>query len=106
MKTESGLTRTAYIDTVPAGLVAGVFEMEVGDFRLVQDADSAVVVRLDAILPPEQSDDMTLLTQALQAQLDQSLAQELFQAYVQDVQIRAEPRVDQQALNAAQANFQ
>ncbi|MBY6065701.1 SurA N-terminal domain-containing protein [Leisingera aquaemixtae] len=106
VKTESGLTRTAYIDTVPAGLVAGVFEMEVGDFRLVQDADSAVVVRLDAILPPEQSDDMTLLTQALQAQLDQSLAQELFQAYVQDVQIRAEPRVDQQALNAAQANFQ
>ena len=106
VKTETGLTRTAYIDTVPAELVTSVFGMEVGDFRLVQDADSAVVVRLDAILPPEQSDDMTLLTQALQAQLDQSLAEELFQAYVQDVQARAEPRVDQQALNAAQANFQ
>ncbi|MFY0311063.1 peptidyl-prolyl cis-trans isomerase [Leisingera sp. D0M16] len=106
VKTETGMTRTAYIDTVPADLVTGVFGMEVGDFRLVQDADSAVVVRLDAILPPEQSDDMTLLTDALQAQLDQSLAEELFQAYVQDVQARAEPRVDQQALNAAQANFQ
>ncbi|KIC37427.1 peptidylprolyl isomerase [Leisingera sp. ANG-M7] len=106
VKTETALTRTAYIDTVPAGLVAGVFGMEIGDFRLVQDADSAVVVRLDAILPPEASDDMTLLTQALQAQLDQALAQELFQAYAQDVQTRAEPRVDQQALNAAQANFQ
>ena len=106
VKTETGLTRTAYIDTVPAELVTRVFDMEVGEFRLVQDANSAVVVRLDAILPPEQSDDMTLLTQALQAQLDQSLAEELFQAYVQDVQARAEPRVDQQALNAAQANFQ
>lgn len=106
VKTETGLTRTAYIDTVPAELVTGVFDMELGEFRLVQDANSAVVVRLDAILPPEQSDDMTLLTQALQAQLDQSLAEELFQAYVQDVQARAEPRVDQQALNAAQANFQ
>lgn len=106
VKTEPGLTRTAYIDTVPEPLVAQVFTMETGDFRLVQDADSAVVVRLDAILPPEQSDDMTLLTQALQAQLDQSLAEELFEAYVQDVQARAEPRVDQQALNAAQANFQ
>lgn len=106
VSTESGLTRTAYIDTVPADLVSQVFELEVGDFRLVQDADSAVVVRLDAILPPEASDDMALLTQALQAQLDQSLAQELFQAYAQDVQTRAEPRVDQQALNAAQANFQ
>ena len=46
------------------------------------------------------------LMTALQAQLDQSLAEELFEAYVQDVQARAEPRVDQQALNAAQANFQ
>ncbi|UWQ26451.1 SurA N-terminal domain-containing protein [Leisingera aquaemixtae] len=106
VKTEPGLTRTAYIDTVPEALVSEVFTMETGGFRLVQDADSAVVVRLDAILPPEQSDDMTLLTQALQAQLDQSLAEELFEAYVQDVQARAEPRVDQQALNAAQANFQ
>ncbi|NVK13549.1 MAG: SurA N-terminal domain-containing protein [Rhodobacteraceae bacterium] len=106
VKTETGLTRTAYIDTVPASLVEDVFGMETGGFRLVQDADSAVVVRLDAILPPEASDDMTLLTQALQAQLDQTLAQELFQAYAQDVQTRAEPRVDQQALNAAQANFQ
>ncbi|UWQ43079.1 SurA N-terminal domain-containing protein [Leisingera aquaemixtae] len=106
VKSETGLTRTAYIDTVPEALVSRVFTMEVGDFRLVQDAETAVVVRLDAILPPEQSDDMTLLTQALQAQLDQSLAEELFEAYVQDVQARAEPRVDQQALNAAQANFQ
>ncbi|MDC0656587.1 SurA N-terminal domain-containing protein [Leisingera sp. SS27] len=106
VKTETGLTRTAYIDTVPATLVADVFGMETGGFRLVQDAESAVVVRLDAILPPEASDDMTLLTQALQAQLDQTLAQELFQAFAQDVQTRAEPRVDQQALNAAQANFQ
>ncbi|UWQ34646.1 SurA N-terminal domain-containing protein [Leisingera sp. M527] len=106
VKTETGLTRTAYIDTVPADLVNQVFEMEVGNFRLVQDAESAVVVRLDGILPPEASEDMNLLSQALQAQLDQALAQELFQAFVQDVQARAEPRVDQQALNAAQANFQ
>ncbi|WP_264213652.1 peptidyl-prolyl cis-trans isomerase [Leisingera thetidis] len=106
VKSESALTRTAYIDTVPSDLLSQVFEMEVGEFRLVQDAESAVVVRLDGILPPEQSDDMAMLAQALQAQLDQSLAQELFQAYVQDVQTRAEPRIDQQALNAAQANFQ
>ncbi|WP_424979825.1 SurA N-terminal domain-containing protein [Leisingera sp. S232] len=103
---ETGLTRTAYIETVPAGLLAEVFEMQSGEFRLVQDAESAVVVRLDAILPPEQSDDMALLRQALQAQLDQTLAQELFQAYAQDTQTRSEPRVDQQALNAAHAHFQ
>ena len=106
IKTETGLTRTAYIDTVPADLVTQVFGMKDGEFRLVQDTGSAAVVRLDATLPPAESDDMTLLSQALQAQMDQTLAQALFQAYVQDVQTRAEPRIDQQALNAAQANFQ
>lgn len=106
VKTETGLTRTAYIDTVPADLVTQVFGMKDGEFRLVQDTGSAVVVRLDATLPPAESDDMTLLSEALQVQMDQTLAQALFQAYVQDVQTRAEPRIDQQALNAAQANFQ
>ena len=106
VKAETGLTRTAYIDTVPADLLNQIFEMAEGDFRVVQDADSAVIVRLEAILPPEDSDDMKLLRQALQAQMDQTLAQALFQAYVQDVQTRAEPRVDQQSLNAAHANFQ
>lgn len=105
IQSETGLTRTAYIDTVPAVLLTQVFEMAEGGFSLVQDADSAVVVRLDAVLPPEESGDMDLLTRALQAQMDQTLAQALFQAYVQDVQTRAEPRVDQQALNAAQASF-
>ncbi|MEX0302053.1 MAG: peptidyl-prolyl cis-trans isomerase, partial [Leisingera sp.] len=106
VKTETGLTRTAYIDTVPADLVTRVFEMTEGSFSLVQDAESAVIVRLDAILAPAETDDMKLLTQALQTQMDQTLAQALFQAYVQDVQNRAEPRIDQQALNAAHANFQ
>lgn len=104
--TESGLTRTAYLETVPAGLLPAVFEMEPGEFRQVQDENSVVVVRLNGTLPPAESDEMALLTQALQAQLDQALGQALFQAYMQDVQTRAEPRVDQQALNAAQANFQ
>jgi peptidyl-prolyl cis-trans isomerase D len=106
VQTETGLTRTAYIDGVPADLMIRVFEMEPGEYQLVQDAESAVVVRLDDIQPPAETDDMKMLSQALQAQLDQTLAQAMFQAFVQDVQGRAEPRIDQQALNVAQANFQ
>ncbi|MFW8593183.1 peptidyl-prolyl cis-trans isomerase [Cribrihabitans neustonicus] len=103
---ETGLTRTAYIETVPADLMAEVFKMEEGAFSMVLGGTSAVVVQLDGILPPAENDDMQMLAEALGAQLDQSLAQALFRAYVQDVQTRAEPQIDQQALNAAQANFQ
>ncbi|MFW8636411.1 peptidyl-prolyl cis-trans isomerase [Cribrihabitans pelagius] len=103
---ETGLTRTAYIESVPADLMTEVFAMEKGAFGMVQNETSAVVVQLDDILPPAESDDMEMLAEALGTQLDQSLAQALFRAYVQDVQTRAEPQIDQQALNAAQANFQ
>lgn len=106
VQVETGLTRTAYIDSVPADLMIRVFDMEPGHYQLVQDAESAVVVRLDEIQPPAETDDMNMLSQALQTQMDQALAQGLFQAFMQDVQSRAEPRIDQQALNAAQANFQ
>jgi peptidyl-prolyl cis-trans isomerase D len=38
--------------------------------------------------------------------LDQTLAQALFDAFVYDSQIRAQPQVDQNALNAVAASFQ
>jgi peptidyl-prolyl cis-trans isomerase D len=39
-------------------------------------------------------------------ELSQSLGQALFEAYVRDARARANPRIDQQALNAVLANFQ
>ena len=68
---------------------------------------STVVLRLDEVLPAEDtSEEMQMLASAMQTQLDQALSQALFEAFAQDAQLRAAPRVDQQALNAVQANFQ
>ena len=106
VKVENGLTRTAFIEETPADFMNQVFEMDKGELRIVSGAGRVIIVRLEDILPPEQNDELDRLTDALQAQIDQSLAQALFEAYARDAQIRAEPRVDEQALNAVAASFQ
>jgi peptidyl-prolyl cis-trans isomerase D len=106
VRTETGLTRNAYIDGTPQRLMPRVFEMEKGEIAVVAGDRQAIIVRLDDILPPEQTDDLRRLSDAFQAELDQTLAQALFDAFVYDAQIRAQPQVDQNALNAVAASFQ
>ncbi|MDE4096340.1 peptidylprolyl isomerase [Phaeobacter gallaeciensis] len=107
VQTETAQTRTAYIDTTPVEMMIEVFEMNPGELRTVSGEGSTVVLRLDEVLPAEDtSEEMQMLASAMQTQLDQALSQALFEAFAQDAQLRAAPRVNQQALNAVQANFQ
>jgi len=103
---QTGLTRTAYLDQTPVDMMNVVFEMEIGELRVISDAEGTVVVRLDAVLPPEDNDDMQFLSQALSEQLNQSLSNEIFQIYMQAVQTSARPQVNQQAVNSVHASFQ
>ncbi len=102
---EEGLTRTAYLDLTPANMMNEIFEMEVGDLRVVEGSENTVVVRLDETLPPAETDDLTTLANAISQQLDQSLAQALFDAYANELLQQADPQVNPQTLAAVQANF-
>jgi peptidyl-prolyl cis-trans isomerase D len=102
---EAGLTRTAYLDTTPADMMNQIFTMKPGDLKVIKGEESTVVVRLDEILPAEENDESRLLAEALGAQLDQAVSEALFSAFVSDAQLRAEPRVDQQALNSVMTNY-
>ncbi len=104
-RVENALTRTAFLDDVPANFMNEVFEMEPGDLRVIGGEGTALIVRLDEVLPPADSDELRQLSDALSAQMNQALAQNIFDAYVRDAQTRARPVVDQQALNAVQASY-
>ncbi|GGH40419.1 peptidyl-prolyl cis-trans isomerase D [Cribrihabitans marinus] len=106
IKVENGLTRTAFLDYAPDGFMGEVFDMEVGDWRVVSGDGNALLVRLDEILPPAETDELTQMRQAMADRMDQALAQNLFDAFVQAARARAELTIDQQALTAVQANFQ
>ncbi|MEO1108329.1 MAG: peptidyl-prolyl cis-trans isomerase [Pseudomonadota bacterium] len=104
-RVENALTRTAFLEDVPPSFMAEVFEMEPGELRVISGNGAALIVRLDEILPPDETDELRQLQEALSTQLDQALAQNIFDAYVRDAQTRARPVVDQQALNAVQASY-
>ncbi|WP_050928518.1 peptidyl-prolyl cis-trans isomerase [Aestuariivita boseongensis] len=103
---ETDLTRTAFIDGTPPELIIAVFEMEPGDLRVIPANGSVLVVRLDEVKPADTTGDMANLREALGEELDQTLAQALFQAFVRDVQFRADPQIDERALNAVMTSFQ
>ena len=105
-RVENGLTRSAYLDGVPAGFMAEVFEMEPGEYRLVEGDGAVFILRLDAVLPAEDSAELAQTRDAFAEELDQALAQALFEAYVRDARLRARPMVDQRALNAVQSSLQ
>ncbi|SDC11634.1 peptidylprolyl isomerase [Ruegeria marina] len=105
-RVENALTRTAYIDGTPVDFMEQVFAMEPGDLKVIAGTDAAFIVRLDEILPPAETEELAQMKQALTAQMSQALAQNIFDIYVRDAQTRAQPMLDQRALNAVQTSFQ
>ncbi len=104
-RVENALTRTAFLDDAPVGFMTQVFEMEPGELRVVPGNDAALIVRLDELLPPAETDELRQMKAALEVQMNQALAQNIFDAYVRDAQTRARPVIDQRALNAVQASY-
>ncbi len=104
-RVENALTRTAFLEDVPIEFMTQVFEMEPGELRVIPGNGTALIVRLDEELPPAETDEQRQMQDALAAQLDQALAQNIFDIYVRDAQTRARPVLDQQALNAVRASY-
>ncbi|KIC42831.1 peptidylprolyl isomerase [Ruegeria sp. ANG-R] len=104
-RVENALTRTAFLDDVPADFMTQVFEMEPGELRVIPGNGTALIVRLDEELPPAETDEQRQMQDALAAQLNQALAQNIFDIFVRDAQTRARPVLDQQALNAVRASY-
>lgn len=103
---ETDLTRSAFVEGTPPQLMAEVFEMTPGDVSVVPADGSVFVIQLDQVQPADTTGDMAALSDALGLELDQTLAQALFEAFARDAQQRAEPRIDERALNAVMTSFQ
>ncbi len=105
-RVENGLTRTAFVEGTPPDFMSRVFEMEKGDLRVISGGGAVLIVRLEDILPAANTSELNAMRDAFSGQLNQDLAEALFQVFMRDVQIRAKPQIDQRALNAVLASFQ
>ena len=104
---EPGVTRGQFIPGTPPDFLTEVFAMSEGETRVLAGLGAVILVRVDAISPPDLGDpNVAALRSQLTEETAQSLSQDLFQAFAADVQARAGLVLDQSAINAANASFQ
>ncbi|SFG31254.1 peptidyl-prolyl cis-trans isomerase [Sulfitobacter dubius] len=100
-----GMTRSSYVDGTPDNFMDQVFDLDEGGAAVLPAGDSVVVLRLDAVTAAGEDDQTQALMDRLSQQLDQALAQGLFDIYSNAVMRDADPQIDQRAVSAVHVNF-
>ncbi|PJI91607.1 peptidyl-prolyl cis-trans isomerase D [Yoonia maricola] len=104
---EENLTRRSFVEGTPPTFNDQLFEMAVGDVRVIDAENRALIVRLDSITPADLSDEAVIAQRdALAENARAGIAQDIFDAYATSVQQRTEQRLNQQTINAVNAQFQ
>ena len=104
---ETGLTRRSFVEGTPPAFNDELFEMNVGEVRVIDAFDRAIIVRLDEIAPPDAEDEGTIAQrEALAANAAAGIAQDIFDAYATSLQERTDVNINQATVNAVNAQFQ
>lgn len=104
-KLGEGMTRSSYVDGTPDNFMDQVFDLDEGGVAVLPAGEHVVVLRLDAVTPAGENDETQALMDRLSQQLDQALAQGLFDIYSNAVMRDADPQIDQRAVSAVHVNF-
>ncbi|SFS12568.1 peptidylprolyl isomerase [Yoonia litorea] len=104
---EEGLTRRSFVEGTPPEFNAEIFEMAVGDVKVIPVEDRALIVRLDDIAAPDLADPAVIAQRdALAENAAAGIAQDIFDAYATTLQQNTEINLNQQTINAINAQFQ
>ncbi|MEM5543620.1 peptidyl-prolyl cis-trans isomerase [Sulfitobacter sp. AS92] len=100
-----GMTRSSYVDGTPDTFMDQVFDLDEGGVAVLPAGDHVVVLRVDSVTAAGDNDQTQALMGRLSQQLDQALAQGLFDIYSDAVMRDADPQIDQRAVSAVHVNF-
>ncbi|NIZ10307.1 SurA N-terminal domain-containing protein [Pseudooceanicola sp. HF7] len=104
--TDESVTRNGQVLSTPEGFNDLVFAMEEGSRRVTEGFDAALIVQLDTVTPPAEDDpNLESMRSALGQQISSSLANDLYQIYAQDIRNGVSVYINQEALNAVNAQF-
>ncbi|MDO9637904.1 MAG: SurA N-terminal domain-containing protein [Pseudotabrizicola sp.] len=102
----ANISREGFVEGAPPELLAAVFAMAPGDVRVIEGPGFTGVVRLDEVMPaPQDSEDATALKAAIAAQVEQALSQDALQLFSNALTDEAGIFLDQNAINAVNAQF-
>ncbi|MEM6610437.1 MAG: peptidyl-prolyl cis-trans isomerase [Pseudomonadota bacterium] len=104
---ETGIGRQDFIPGAPPSLVPLVFDLEsVGDMAVVPGSGEALIVRLDAIQSGNVNDpEVAAMLDRVQQQVNQSVAQDLFEGFGQAMEAEVGLTLNQQVINAVHISF-
>ena len=106
-KTEAVLTRSSFVADTPPDFITQVFAMAKGEVKVIDAGTSAIIVRVDAIAPPDPADPQVV---ANRTQLGEAaaagIAQDLFGTFADTLQRATKVEINQAAVNAVHAQFQ
>ena len=105
---ETGMSRSDYMQDLPQQLLAQAFTMaEPGDVSVVDAGDRVFVLRLDQIEDADlSSDEAVQILDGVKSRLNQSLQGDIFEYYARHVQRNSKVQINQQAINAINAQVQ
>ena len=106
VETRAGVTRQAAPEGLPGSSLAAIFAAAVGETDVLQNGDSVVLLKIDGETPADLADgDVAVQRAAIESEMAQSMARDLFQAYTNALQRDAGISLNQQAINAVHAQF-
>lgn len=105
--TEEGLTRRSFVEGTPPDFNSQLFEMTIGEVRVFDAQDRALIVRLDDIAPPDLTDpSVTAQRESLAENAAAGIAQDIFDAYATSLRQQTDVNINQTTINAVNAQFQ
>ncbi|PWE34272.1 peptidylprolyl isomerase [Maritimibacter sp. 55A14] len=105
-QSDTDLTRNAFIDGAPRGLLETVFRLETGGVAMVEGERAVFVARLDAVTPPDMDDpDMQALRESLRSRQQSGMEDDLFEGFASAVQQNAGVELNQTAINAVHTQY-
>ena len=106
-KEELGITRRNFIEGTPSGFNDRVFGMAVGEVAVIDATDRAIIVRLDDISAPDETDPTTVAQrETIASNAATGIAQDLFDAYASALRQQTDININQSTINAVNAQFQ
>ena len=104
---ETGLNRQERPATTTANVIERAFELAPDAVDVFDDAGQITLILVTEIMAADRQSELAKdIMQEITAQLSDGLSQDLFEAYVGQIQARADVSLNQAALNAVHANFQ
>jgi peptidyl-prolyl cis-trans isomerase D len=107
IETFDAITRQDYISTMPDGFIDAVFApgLAAGATTLIEGDGRVIIASIDAVMPPEDTDDNTAIADSYIASAAQGAAQDVITAFSSALRTREGISINQTAVDAIHAQL-